>query len=155
MPIVTDLYRRTQPVVRYRLNDVLVQRETPCPCGSAHLALDRIEGREDDIVWLWGRKAAAHVPLFADALARALLTADPAITDYQIDQIATGTLRLAIEPAPDAARQAVLREAMQALCRRLAVDAPELRFADMPPHTLDHKRRRVRGLRPAGETEHA
>lgn len=155
VPIVTDLYRRTQPVVRYRLNDVLVERDARCPCGSAHTALDRIEGREDDIVWLSGRAGNASVPLFADALARALLTADPAIADYQIDQVAADTLRIAIEPTPDASRRWALRDAMHALCHRLAADEPELAFVDMPMRTLTDKRRRVRGLRTFTETEHA
>ncbi|RAP57231.1 F390 synthetase-related protein [Oleiagrimonas sp. MCCC 1A03011] len=155
VPIVTDLYRRTQPVVRYRLNDVLVQRELPCSCGSAHMALDRIEGREDDIVWLRARTGDASIPLFADALTRALLIADPAITDYQVDQIAPNALRIAIEPALDASREQLLRDALHALCERLDADMPDLIFAEMPAHALTHKRRRVRGLRPTRETEHA
>ncbi len=155
VPIVTDLYRHTQPVIRYRLNDVLVQREAPCPCGSAHMALDRIEGREDDIVWLPSRTDDVPVPLFADALTRALLTTDPAITDYQIDQVAVGALQIAIEPSPDASRRQALRDAVHALCDRLAADAPELAFVDMPRHVITHKRRRVRGLRPSMEADHA
>jgi len=155
VPIVTDLYRRTQPVIRYRLNDVLVQREASCPCGSAHMALDRIDGREDDIVWLSSQAANVSVPVFADALARALLTADPAIADYQIDQVAADTLRIAIEPTPDASRRQALRDAMHELCRRLSAAMPELAFVDMPPHSLTEKRRRVRGLRTFKETDHA
>ena len=49
-PIVTDLWRRTQPtIVRYRLNDLVTLRETPCDCGSAFRVLDRIDGRCDDV----------------------------------------------------------------------------------------------------------
>ncbi|NKF33203.1 hypothetical protein HER21_43035, partial [Pseudomonas sp. BGM005] len=47
-PIVTDLRRRAQPIVRYRLGDVLRERREPCPCGSALTAIERIEGREGD-----------------------------------------------------------------------------------------------------------
>jgi len=153
VPIVTDLYRRTQPVVRYRLNDVLVERDAPCPCGSPHLALERVEGREDDIVWLSG--PAGAVPVFADALTRALLTADPAIVDYQIDQLAADQLRIAIEPPPDAPRRQALRDAVQQLCRRLAADPPQLHFSAMPAHALTDKRRRVRGWRKRAAHTHA
>jgi putative adenylate-forming enzyme len=35
-PIVTDLWRRTQPIIRYRLNDVLKMQSARCPCGSPY-----------------------------------------------------------------------------------------------------------------------
>lgn len=152
VPIVTDLYRYTQPVVRYRLDDVLVAREEPCPCGSPHAALERIEGREDDIVWLPGRTDGTAVPLFADVLTRALLMADRTIADYQIDQEAPDTLRIAIIPSPDAVRKRQLRDALNTLCQRLAVDTPGLVFTPMSRQALTEKRRRVRGLRAVAET---
>jgi putative adenylate-forming enzyme len=50
-PIVTDLLRHTQPVVRLRLDDIL--RPCNCPCGSALTAVEPVEGRSQDI-WRWG-----------------------------------------------------------------------------------------------------
>ena len=32
-PVITDFNRKSQPVIRYRLDDVLVADGTPCPCG--------------------------------------------------------------------------------------------------------------------------
>lgn len=153
VPIVTDLYRRTQPVVRYRLDDVLVERDTPCPCGSAHLALERIEGREDDIVWL--QAPSGPVPLFADALTRTLLAADPLIQDYQVDQVASGTLHIAIVPPPDAPRRQVLLDALQCLCHAVAAGIPAVEFVGMQPQPLMGKRRRVRGMKHPQEPHHA
>ena len=49
MPIVTDFERKAQPIIRYRLNDILVERKRPCGCQSPCLALEKIEGREDDM----------------------------------------------------------------------------------------------------------
>jgi len=49
VPILTDFTRKTQPIIRYRLNDILVLGRQACPCGSATTVLDRIEGREDDV----------------------------------------------------------------------------------------------------------
>src|SRR5262249_3937491 len=34
-PIITDLWRTTQPIIRYRLNDILTLDPRPCVCGSA------------------------------------------------------------------------------------------------------------------------
>lgn len=50
-PIVTDLLRHTQLVVRLRLDDIL--KPCACPCGSALSAVEPIEGRIQDI-WRWG-----------------------------------------------------------------------------------------------------
>nr|MBT2175989.1 CoF synthetase [Streptococcus mitis] len=45
VPIITDFMRKTQPIIRYRLNDILIEKKTPCSCGSPFLALERIDGR--------------------------------------------------------------------------------------------------------------
>src|SRR5690606_2214673 len=62
VPVITDLYRESQPVIRYRLNDVLVPAAAPCACGSPLLAIDRIEGREDDVLWLPAADGPGAVP---------------------------------------------------------------------------------------------
>jgi len=49
IPIVTDFERKAQPIIRYRLNDILVEKKSPCGCKSSFLALEKIEGREDDM----------------------------------------------------------------------------------------------------------
>lgn len=49
-PIITDLMRRTQLLVRLRLDDVL--RATVCACGSPNMAVHPVEGRVADI-WCW------------------------------------------------------------------------------------------------------
>jgi putative adenylate-forming enzyme len=48
IPVVTDFNRHTQPILRYRVDDILVERKDPCRCGSPFTALDRIEGRLED-----------------------------------------------------------------------------------------------------------
>lgn len=51
-PIVTDLRRTSQPIVRVRLDDIIQFRKEPCPCGSAFQAIHPVEGRVSDI-WRW------------------------------------------------------------------------------------------------------
>lgn len=51
-PVITDLRRTSQPMVRVRLDD-LVQLAPPCACGSPLRAIEPIEGRVGD-VWRWG-----------------------------------------------------------------------------------------------------
>ncbi|GGA22223.1 F390 synthetase-related protein [Dyella nitratireducens] len=155
VPIITDLYRFTQPVIRYRLNDILVESAAPCPCGSPHIALERIEGREDDIVWLGNETNTSLVPVFADSLTRAILNADPAIQDYQIEQRDANTFAIAVEPAPDAARQQAIRLALNAFFSTLRMPMPIIMFCDMPKRELGSKRRRVRGLPALRDRKHA
>ena len=52
-PIVTDLLRQTQLVVRLRLDDIL--RPTTCACGSPLAAVHPVEGRVQDI-WRWAAR---------------------------------------------------------------------------------------------------
>jgi putative adenylate-forming enzyme len=155
VPIITDLYRFTQPVIRYRLNDVLVESDAPCPCGSAHIALERIEGREDDIVWLRDNTDTKLTPVFADSLTRTILNADSTIRDYQIEQLDAHTLSVAVDPTPDGARQQVVRHALEAFFRTLRITTPTIVFCDLPEHQLANKRRRVCGLPTLRELTHA
>lgn len=52
-PIITDLRRTTQPIVRVRLDDIIQLRRDACPCGSQLRAIEPVEGRVSDI-WRWG-----------------------------------------------------------------------------------------------------
>lgn len=52
IPIVTDLRRTTQPMIRVRLPDLLEPLAAPCPCGSPLTAVHPVEGRLEDL-WRW------------------------------------------------------------------------------------------------------
>ncbi len=43
VPIITDFSRTSQPIIRYRLNDILTEADKPCLCGSPYTAIERIE----------------------------------------------------------------------------------------------------------------
>src|SRR5690606_36511069 len=81
-PIITDLRRRTQPVVRYRLDDILVENSSTCPCGSAFTRLAGIEGRNDDILWFLSARQEGLVPVYPDLVRRAMLLHQSSFTDY-------------------------------------------------------------------------
>ncbi|BDZ03025.1 hypothetical protein MUTS16_40980 [Escherichia coli] len=93
MPIVTDFTRTTQPIVRYRLDDVLVASEQPCPCGSATMAIARIEGRQDDQLQLPTRSGDIQT-VFADACSRVLAMTLPLTVDYRLLQTGSAQLTL-------------------------------------------------------------
>jgi putative adenylate-forming enzyme len=91
MPIVTDLWRRTQPIIRYRLNDVLQLETQTCVCGSPFRVIRTIEGRCDDICY-FKSQAGGMRPFFPDTIRRMILLASPDIGDYQVVQEKHGQL---------------------------------------------------------------
>ena len=125
VPVVTDLRRRAQPIVRYRLGDVLVERAEPCPCGSALTALERIEGREDDTLVLTGLDQTP-TRVFADLVARAMIHAD-GVTEYRVRQVGAASLEVELEPGDPWVRAGVRTE-LDLLWSRLRVRAPEVCF---------------------------
>jgi putative adenylate-forming enzyme len=90
-PILTDLWRRVQPIVRYRLGDVLRLDATPCSCGSSWQRIASIEGRQDDLCWFPASDDVLRV-VFPDAIRRMMLLADDRITEYHVEQVAAGEL---------------------------------------------------------------
>ena len=48
--LVTNLYNRTQPLIRYELNDLITVSPDPCPCGRPFPLLKSIDGRSDDVL---------------------------------------------------------------------------------------------------------
>ena len=144
VPIVTDLCRHTQPVVRYRLNDVLTVAQAPCACGKASLALERIEGREDDVFWLAGSATRRTVPVFADVLSRALVTQSIAIDDYEIVQVARDAWRAALHPLPSREACDALRTRLIECATRAGGMVPSIEFVPLAAPSVGSKRRRVR-----------
>lgn len=84
-PIITDFSRKSQPIVRYRLNDILTIKKEPCECGSVFTAIDQIEGRCDDI-FTFLTKERDTVNIFPDFIRRAVITASLNIEEYRIIQ---------------------------------------------------------------------
>lgn len=145
MPIITDFTRRTQPLIRYKLNDVLAVSHSRCSCGNPSTVLSHIEGRNDDMLILPGR--TGPVPVFADALSRLLLQVLPMDKDYRLTQTSetSMTLQCVLEPEDGDAVLAYLKSSLPSL----GVDSRRIRLE------LDHreipfdpsvKRRRIRKL---------
>lgn len=83
-PIITDLRRRSQPIIRYELNDI-IQEKTVCTCGSKFLAIEAIEGRSDDILVFINTDNQA-IKIFPDFFRRAIILSDEQINDYALIQ---------------------------------------------------------------------
>ncbi|MCX7747685.1 MAG: adenylate cyclase [Clostridia bacterium] len=96
VPIITDFNRRTQPMIRYRLNDILTVRAEPCECGSLLTPLEFIEGRCDDLFYFEGVKEKRLIPVFPDFLRRAVITASDSIEEYVVIQEDLGLIKICL-----------------------------------------------------------
>jgi len=108
-PIITDFSRQTQAMVRYRMNDLLRLRDTPCPCGSPLQAVAQVEGRMDDLLHLPG--VGGVVTVTPDVMRNAIVGADRSIDDFRLVQTAADRLELSLTSAlaAEAARAALER----------------------------------------------
>jgi len=138
-PVITDLYRRSQAIIRYRLGDVLLPGAEACPCGSVFATVARIEGRADDVLQFQDGLGASR-PLFADFVRTAVLSA-PGVRDFRLVQGLDGALRLAVigEDAWPAAS-----EALRVLLRNRGLISPAITPMTWPDEAATAKRRRVR-----------
>ena len=133
-PVVTDFSRSTQPVLRHALDDVLVLRRAPCPCGSTTTALARVEGRRDD-AFVLPRKGEGERAVFADFIRRAILVGAEHADAYTARQRRDGSIEVSISVS-DVLRsdaETGVRAELDRLWTRLDVKAPAVSFVRPPP----------------------
>ncbi len=145
-PIVTDLWRRTQPIIRYRLNDILQLDPSPCPCGSPFRAIRAIEGRSDD-VFTFKSRSGQPLPFYPDTIRRMVLLASPSIIDYQVIQPRCGHiniyLSLTLGASFEVARQSVQNSVATVIAQYDCLPAVAQIAEGLPPLPAGTKRRRV------------
>ncbi|MES3034664.1 MAG: F390 synthetase-related protein [Gemmatimonadota bacterium] len=145
-PILTDLWRRAQPIVRYRLGDILRLDATPCRCGSSWQRIAAIEGRQDDLCWFPQVDDSLRA-IFPDAIRRMVLLADDRIVEYRAEQAEAGGLTLQIALRDDTAFADVaerLQHTVRAALAEYGCHAVSVRVEQgVPPLPAGSKRRRV------------
>jgi putative adenylate-forming enzyme len=147
--IVTDLYRTTQPIIRYSLNDVLEIDPEPCECGSCFRVIKTIHGRADDIFMLKGAAGETRY-LFPDYVRRSINQASDAILEYQAIQHATDTIeiRLVLEPGADrAAIEKTVRDNLVWRAEAVGGRLDNIYFSDNPPERNPRSHKLIRVVR--------
>jgi putative adenylate-forming enzyme len=143
VPIITDLNRRTQPIIRYRLNDILTEERQPCPCGSVFTRLKMIEGRCDDLLYFHSPQGERK-SVYPDFVRNAILYASSDIREFRVEQWRDAHLRIAIEGlAPLPYLQTRVRLEIEGLANRLDCTPPEIEFVDYIRPVAGQKLRRV------------
>jgi putative adenylate-forming enzyme len=136
--VFTDLVRRVQPMIRYRMNDLVELDPEPCPCGSSFQPVRRIEGRVDDSLLLGGKLVTP------DVVRNALVDADARIDDFRIVQTGPSALSVSL---PASLPRDVDTKVAQALLKALEpfeVGEPKIEVSRGVETPTDRKLRRVR-----------
>jgi putative adenylate-forming enzyme len=144
-PIVTDFSRYTQPIIRYRLDDILTEKKDPCPCGSVYLAIEQIEGRCDDMFYLPSSTSDKLIPVFPDFIRRAIIAARAPIEEYLVIQHEPNLLEISLQIKGEdlAATQAAVTQSFQHVLQQLGCQQPELTFTPYTRKPSAVKLRRV------------
>ena len=69
--LLTVLFSRTQPLIRYEMSDQVQVATSPCPCGRPYACLETIQGRVEDVLHfpaLSGGRVTVHPNVFHDVL---------------------------------------------------------------------------------------
>lgn len=143
-PVVTDLWRQAQPIIRYKLNDIWQLDSSPCKCGSGFRVIKSVEGRSDDLCYFSGR------PVFPDSIRKMILLASDSILDYEATQEKSGqlTIRLEVQPGVDfTAVAADVRKSVKTVLNSYRCQADSLVVEEgIAPREPSAKRRRVRNV---------
>lgn len=137
VPVITDFSRTSQPIIRYRLNDILTEAAEPCACGSLFTAIERIEGRCDDTLYFSHTYEGKAVSVFPDFLSRAVIAASPDIQHYRVVQRGSGILEVSMRVSEEADQEQVQAAVLQELgnlADRLQCVLPEVQFV---PYTFE------------------
>lgn len=90
--VLTNLYNRCQPLIRYRLHDVARYSEEPCDCGLPYPLLKDIGGRREEIIWVEDGKGGyenLHPIAFVEFFV-------PGLRRLQVHQLERNRIRLLV-----------------------------------------------------------
>jgi putative adenylate-forming enzyme len=143
--LLTNLVNRTQPLIRYELDDLVTAAREPCPCGRSFPLLATVDGRSDDVLEL-PAVAGGTIKVHPVTL-RSPLAALGAVSEYRIVHRG-GELRVEAVLADADVRQAsrgIEQGLANALAERGARVPPILveRVAEIPRHPRSGKRKAI------------
>ncbi|WP_298769960.1 F390 synthetase-related protein [uncultured Shewanella sp.] len=138
-PIVTDLRRTTQPIVRYLLDDVLIENTTTCPCGSSHTRIQSIEGRKDDVLQLTNN-SNKQIDVYSDFIRNTIVSHCEKVKEYRVTQTHTNALLIECEPYDNKDN---IVSSLHSLFNKLDIKQPDYQFRPYQYPKKGEKRRRV------------
>lgn len=144
-PILTDFTRQTQALIRYELNDILVEPDAPCPCGSPFTQIGQIEGRADDVL-VFMNELGKMVVVFPDLVRRAVCDSSDAIVSYVVYQSDSRTLVVYLDETllPDTSLCGRIQINLIGLLTRHQISGLSISFLPYSQREPETKLRRVK-----------
>lgn len=137
-PVITDLVRTSQPVIRYELNDIIHEMKN-CPCGSSFTGIEKIEGRSDDVLCF--KSNDKEIIIFPDFFRRAIITSSDIIQDYTLVQSNLNLLELYVD---NKSAFSIAKTAILQLLESYGIYNVEIRNVNSKHHEKGDKLRRIR-----------
>ena len=109
--LITNLFNRTQPLLRFVLADAVTLTAEPCACGRPGRRMRSIDGRSDDVLTLAGVRV--H-PLQFGVIAR-----DRDVVEFQVVQTGASSVRVRVVARADVRER--VRSAVEAQLNALGV----------------------------------
>lgn len=106
--IVTNLVNHAQPLIRYEMNDLIVLDE-PCTCGSNFRTIEKILGRNDDILY-FKKKDGLIQHIFPDLFSRWIITSSENIREYKVIQHLDHSLTILLDPITSREKDDLIRQ---------------------------------------------
>lgn len=132
-PIITDFRRRTQPIIRYQLDDIIEAKKD----SGIFEPIAAIAGRCGDCLQL--NKKGQKVPVLPDLIYRAITLNVSGHCDYRISQIAENTVEIAAHPDFYLA----IKNSLNILFNKQEIDPVNYHYSEQPIWHPMNKQRRV------------
>jgi putative adenylate-forming enzyme len=141
-PIITDFTRQTQPVVKYKLNDVLQIKERECECGSKLLAIEKIIGRDDDVLII------NNIKVYPDLLARKIALKTDSFQKYSITQVSANELCIEIDciEVDRIETEQIFKSTIADFLSELGIENVEYEFQKQQDQIVGNKTRKIKRL---------
>lgn len=119
--LVTVLFRRTQPLIRYEMSDRVAWLAQSCPCGRPFALVGALEGRQEDVLVLpapSGRRVQVHPNVFHEVLDLA------PVAEWQVEHETMDGVRVRITGASQSFDDASLARHVAAAVERAGALRP-------------------------------
>ncbi|MHA1558013.1 MAG: hypothetical protein ACTSPM_13905, partial [Candidatus Heimdallarchaeota archaeon] len=147
--LITDLYRTTQPIIRYEMNDIIELQESKCECGSCFRVIEKIHGRSDDIFHLKNKDGEISY-LFPDYVRRSINQASQEIEEYQAIQKALDKIEIRLVLSNEKNREKIEEKIIKNLnfwVKKLNAELGDVKFSVDKPERNPRSKKLIRVIR--------
>lgn len=137
VPVITTLKRWVQPLIRYRMDDILMLKETPCICGNPFISVEKVVGRCEDVLYFKEVLHCGLKPIYADILNQLFYSLKPLISDYQVLQHSMYRVEVKLQTDHFAQAKSALLQKLDALWAQEGIVPPTIEFSVMDAITLN------------------